>query len=204
MRVAFFFSYPWLDTLPFMREPIYRLAKKGIECHVFMPASNCFPSPKVTVQTPPRILSPSDEQSTTYEESGAKMGGGSERLPPKFDLPNIRIIPFEFSSRMYIRPLSIMAFNFIKYRYSLYCCTPVDAAILGALIAKLTRRRLIIFSDEIEPIRNQTRRRLMGWAYRIFSLIVITDLKRIQLLNDMGVTNDSKKYWSCRIVRQAI
>ena len=36
----------------------------------------------VTVQTPPRILSPADKQSTTYEESGAKMGGGLNGYSP--------------------------------------------------------------------------------------------------------------------------
>ncbi len=42
-RIAVFFQNPWLETLPFIREPIVELARLGFEIHIFAPASGDFP-----------------------------------------------------------------------------------------------------------------------------------------------------------------
>ena len=72
--------------------PLPEHVQQPVVVHVVEEAFDVGLDDVVTVQTPPRILSPSDEQSTTYEESGAKMGGGSERL---HDVPELAELEVE-------------------------------------------------------------------------------------------------------------
>jgi len=44
-RIAFFFQYPWLETLPFVREPIVTLARSGYHVDVYMPSGVDYPKP---------------------------------------------------------------------------------------------------------------------------------------------------------------